>query len=110
MRRSSDVQVAVLSMKTVGYYVEVLVVFRLEEVGIHLRPLPALRPRFEVVRVAPSVEHHVEHARSAEHLASGPKRAPTYETETGALLGLGMVGPIELGLLQHLVGDRDITD
>src|SRR5262249_31976739 len=72
----------------------VLEVLGLLEVGEHLVVRPAGRtvigPVVEVSPGAPDVDHAVQRARSAEHLAARPGQAGLQ----GVLLGFGGVGPV----------------
>jgi hypothetical protein len=82
------------AVQLVGAAIEVL--DRLEH-GQHVVPAPAgtaaVGPTVVVQAMAADVDHPVERARAAHHLAARPVQAPP-----GApLLGLGVVRPVDLG-------------
>lgn len=82
----------------------VSVVLRLDEVGKHVLPAPAVVavafPEVKVASVAPHVEHVVDGGTAAQDLAAGPVGPVLDHALAGVLLGFGLVLPVVLGHLE----------
>src|SRR5690606_16865831 len=86
-----------------------LLVLAPAEVRQDLVPAPParahLRPAVVVRRLSAHVEHAVDRARPAEHLALGPLVPPPAR----ALVDLGLVEPVDLGIVERLAeADRRV--
>ncbi len=98
VRPSGDVADRDRSAGAVACRCAPFVIFHAPKIRQHIRPVPARiaasGPVVEITCIAPNIDHRVDRARAAEHLATRPVRRTTVKTR----VRFGRVPPVHAGI------------